>query len=446
MERKGQAGSMKGKIGSKIRSMFFSHWLLKLVSLFLAFALWFVVVSTDDPVAEKSFQNVKVTLLNTNLLTDNDQIYEVLDNTDVLRSVTFDAPLSVRREIQSSDIIAEADLTNLTVTNTVEIKFSCPKYSSQVQNISGNIEYVRLNIEDKASKWIDIYYNVVGEVAENYIVGNISLDQNRLQIQGPESAIEEISRAEIDVDVTGISRTSTTSSEIRLVDQDGNEVIRESVVKSLDTVVAKVEVWNTKEVSVIYEYTGTPAEGYQVTGEVETSVDTVKIAGPSQLLNNVTELRVNPEDLDITDADTDYEKTLHLKDYLPTGIAFAEAGFDDTATVVVKIEEIVERRIALQAENLQVINVPEGMTWEINGSTTSPLIVRGLNAYVALLQSSTLQGTVDVAAWMEEMDMTELPEGIYSLPVTVSLLEQQELVSAPAVTLSFTRQEESQDQ
>lgn len=446
MERKGQAGSMRGKIGSKIRSMLFSHWLLKLVSLFLAFALWFVVVSTDDPVAEKSFQNVKVTLLNTNLLTDNDQIYEVLDNTDVLRSVTFDAPLSVRREIQSSDIIAEADLTNLTVTNTVEIKFSCPKYSNQVQNISGNIEYVRLNIEDKASKWIDIYYNVVGEVAENYIVGNISLDQNRLQIQGPESAIEEISRAEIDVDVTGISRTSTTSSVIRLVDQDGNEVIRESVVKSLDTVVAKVEVWNTKEVSVIYEYTGTPAEGYQVTGEVETTVDTVKIAGPSQLLNSVTELRVNPEDLDISDADTDYEKTLHLKDYLPTGITFAEAGFDDTATVVVRIEEIVERRIALQAENLQVINVPEGMTWEINGSTTSPLIVRGLEAYVSLLQPSTLQGTVDVGAWMEEMDMTELPEGIYSLPVTVSLLEQQELVSAPAVTLSFTRQEESQDQ
>lgn len=446
MERKGQTGSMKGKIGSKIRSMLFSHWLLKLVSLFLAFGLWFVVVSTDDPVAEKRFQNVKVMLVNTNLLTDNDQIYEVLDNTDVLRTVTFDAPLSVRREIQSSDIIAEADLTNLTVTNTVEIKFSCPKYSDQVQNISGNIEYVRLNIENKTSKWIDIYYNVVGDVAENYIVGNISLDQNRLQIQGPESAIAEIIRAEIDVDVTGISRTSTTSSSIRLVDQNGNEVTRASVVKSLDTVVAKVEVWNTKEVPVIYEYTGTPAEDYQVTGVMEAPVETVKIAGPSQALNNVTELRVDPADLDITDATADYEKVLHLKDYLPSGISFAEDDFDDTATVIVKIEEILERRIVLQAENLQVTNVPEGMTWEINGTTTSPLIVRGLEAYVTLLQPSTLRGTVDVSDWMEEMDMTELPEGTYSLPVTVSLLEQQELVSAPAVTLSFTLQEESQNQ
>ncbi len=437
---------MKGKTGSKIRSMLFSHWLLKLVSLLLAFGLWFVVVSTDDPVAEKRFQNIKVTLVNTNLLTDNDQIYEILDNTDVLSTVTFDAPLSVRREIQASDIIAEADLTNLTVTNTVEIKFSCPKYSDQVQNISGNIEYVRLNIEDKASKWINIYSNVVGEMAESYIVGNISMDQNRLLVQGPASVIEQISRAEVDVDVTGISRNSTTSGEIRLVDQDGNEVTRASVVKNLDTVVVKVEVWNTKEVPVIYEYTGTPAEDYLATGVMETTVETVKIAGPSQTLNDITELRVDPADLDITDAAADYEKTLHLQDYLPAGISFAEEDFDDTATVVVKIEEIVERRIALQTENLQVINVPEGITWEINGSTTSPLIVRGLEAYVTLLQPSTLQGIVDVGAWMEETNMTELPEGIYSLPVSVSLLEQQELVSTPAVTLSFTLQEESQNQ
>ncbi len=116
---------MKGKIGSKIRSILFSHWLLKIMSLLLAFALWFLVISTNDPVDEKRFQNIRVNLLNTELLTENGQVYEVLDNTDVLRNVTFDAPNSVRREIQSSDIIAEADLTNLTVTNTVEIKFSC---------------------------------------------------------------------------------------------------------------------------------------------------------------------------------------------------------------------------------------------------------------------------------------------------------------------------------
>ena len=66
---------MKGKIGSIIRSIFFSHWLLKIMSLLLAFTLWFVVISTNDPVDEKRFQNIKVNLLNTELLTENGELF-----------------------------------------------------------------------------------------------------------------------------------------------------------------------------------------------------------------------------------------------------------------------------------------------------------------------------------------------------------------------------------
>ena len=219
---------MKGKIGSIIRSIFFSHWLLKIMSLLLAFTLWFVVISTNDPVDEKRFQNIKVNLLNTELLTENGQVYEVLDNTDLLRVVTFDAPNSVRREIQSSDIIAEADLTNLTVTNTVEIKFYCPKYGDKVQNISGNIEYVKLNIEKKAQKTINIIVNPIGEVDENCAIGEISPDRNRLEIQGPESVISQIDRAEVDVDVKGITGTIKASGDIKLLDKYGNEVHKTS--------------------------------------------------------------------------------------------------------------------------------------------------------------------------------------------------------------------------
>lgn len=429
---------MKGKIGSKIRSIFFSHWLLKIISLLLAFALWFVVISTDDPVDEKRFQNIRVNLLNTELLTENGQIYEVLDNTDILRTVTFDAPSSVRREIQSSDIVAEADLTNLTVTNTVEIKFSCPRYSDQVQNIRGNIEYVKLNIEEKVDSWINIGVIKTGDVAEGYMIGSTTLDRNRLHIEGPKSAIDAIERAVVDVDVTGITSNSTASGEIRLIDSDGNEVTRESVVKNLDVVTVSVTVWNIKEVPVVYGYTGTVAEGYADTGVIEASVETVRIAGSADRLANITELQVKPEDINITGATKDYETVVRLKEYLPTGIYFADTDFADTSKVTVKIEEIVEKRILLQPENIQIINVPEGFDCEIVGNNSSPLVVRGLGAYMSLLQQDTLQGVVDVGAWMESSNLTELAEDEYSLPITVSLLAQQERVSIPAITLRFT--------
>ncbi len=433
---------MKGKIGSKIRSIFFSHWLLKIISLLLAFALWFVVISTDDPVDEKRFQNIKVNLLNTELLTENNQIYEILDNTDVLRTVTFDAPSSVRREIQSSDIYAEADLTNLTVTNTVEIKFSCPKYSDQVQNIRGNIEYVKLNIEEKTDKWINIEVIKTGDVAAGYMIGSTTLDRNRMHIQGPKSAIDEIDRAVVEVDVAGINSNSTASGEIRLVDAEGNEVIRNSVVQNMDSVTISVTVWNTKEIPVNYGYTGTLAENYVDTGVIEATVETVKIAGPADRLSNISALQVNPEDVNITGSTKDFETVVRLKDYLPVGIYFADTDFNDTSKVTVKIEEIVEKTLRIQAENIQIINVPEGMNCEIVGNTSSSLVVRGLQAYTALLRSDTLQGVVDVRAWMESSNLEELTEGDYSLPITVSLLPQQERVSTPAITLRFTSVQE----
>ena len=436
---------MKGKIGSKIRSFFFSHWLLKIISLLLAFTLWFVVISTDDPVDERRFQNIKVNLLNTELLAENNQVYEILDNTDVLRTVTFDAPNSVRREIQSSDIIAEADLTNLTVTNTVEIKFSCPKYSDQVQNIRGNIEYVKLNIEEKADKWINIEVIRTGDVAEGYLIGATTLDRNRMHIEGPKSAIEEIVKAVVDVDVAGITSNSTASGEIRLVDAEGNEVIRNSVAQNMDSATITVTVWNIKEFPVVYGYTGTLAEDYVDTGVIETSVETVRIAGPADRLINISELQVDPEDVNITGSTKDYETVVHLKDYLPAGIYFADADFNDTAKVTVKIEEIKEKSIRLQAENIQIINVPEGMECEIVGNTSSPLVVRGLEAYTVLLSADTLQGVVDVGVWMESSNVEELAEGEYSLPVTVSLLPQQERVSTPAIPWRFTNAQDEEN-
>lgn len=274
------------------------------------------------------------------------------------------------------------------------------------------------------------------------MIGSTTLDRNRLHIEGPKSAIDAIERAVVDVDVAGITSNSTASGEIRLIDSDGNEVTRESVVKNLDVVTVSVTVWNIKEVPVVYGYTGTVAEGYADTGVIEASVETVRIAGSADRLANITELQVKPEDINITGATKDYETAVRLKDYLPTGIYFADTGFADTSRVTVRIEEIVEKRILLQPGNIQIINVPEGLECEIVGSNSSPLIVRGLKAYMSLLQQDTLQGVVDVGAWMESSNLTELEEGEFSLPITVSLLAQQERVSVPAITLRFTLIEE----
>ena len=67
---------------------------LKLASLVLAFVLWFLVAQIYDPKDTVTFNNIQVRLINTELLDEEGKVYEVLDNSNLVR-VTVTGPQSI---------------------------------------------------------------------------------------------------------------------------------------------------------------------------------------------------------------------------------------------------------------------------------------------------------------------------------------------------------------
>lgn len=427
----------------KWKRLLLDNWGLKLISLTIAFALWFVVISIDDPVDDKTFTNIKVKLVNTDIITDENMVYEVLEGTDILRSVTFEAPKSIREKIEAGDIIAEADLNELTTTDTVPIRFSCPKYSKDVTNISGNIGYVKLDIEEKASKWIDITYNLVGEVAEGYVINNINLDQNRLEIEGPASKIAEVSKAVVDVNVAGISNNISTPVDIHLKNANGAELNYATVIKNADKIKVSVVIYATREVPIEYEVTGIPGEGYEATGAVDVNPSSVVIAGTSAALNNVTRITIPAGELDITGETENLEKIINLRQYLPSGITFADKQFDGKAYVTVYIEELVEKELEITTRNLEVITRPANMIVNYAANIEIPqVVIRGLQRYVNAVEVNDIYGSIDVLAWMEDQGITELASGTYQIPVSFEIPGNVEQVGTVMVALEFITPEE----
>ncbi len=433
------------------KSLLMDNLGLKLISLTLAFVLWFVVISIDDPVDEKSFNNIKVNFVNTHVLTDNNKVFEVLDSTDMVRTITFEAPDSIRKEIEASDFIAEADFDNITNADTVEIRFSCPKYSSQVTNISGNISFVKLNVEEKARKSIDIKYNLIGEVADGYMINSTILDQNRLEVVGPKSKIEEIVRAYVDVNVEGISNDITTSLDVYLVDKEGRVLDYDIVSKSVDNIRATVDIYTLKEVPVAFSLggdlvegfavIGEPAEGYMRTGMVDITPETVVIAGNPGAVNNFACIAVPAEEIDITDVTENYTTTVNLRKYLTNGIIFADRSFDGKAEITVYIEEVAERSIELDKEDISIINVPEGLVAIYPEELNNPaVVIQGLNEDVMAV--NRLNGTIDVAAWMEEKEYETLSTGFHELPVTFEIPDEVEQAKDVTVMIEFVTPEQ----
>lgn len=426
----------------KLKSLLLDNLGLKLISLLLAFVLWFVVISIDDPVKEKTLTNIKVNLVNTEELEAKGMVWEVMDGTDILKNVTFEAPLSVREVIEASDIVAEADLGEITVAETVAIEFSCPKYSGQVTNITGNISNVKLSVEEKVSKWIDIKPNIIGEVADGYVVGAVNLEQNRLEIEGPESKIAEVTKAVVDVNVAGVSGSNMSiRADIHLKDAQGNEVSYPSITKNTDSVKVTVDIHSTKEVPVEYQVYGEPAEGYLLTGESEITPTRVLLAGTSTTLNRTSKVTIPADVIDVTGATGNLEQVVDLKNYLPSGTYFAESDFEGKVYVTVYVEAIAEKDISLQKDHLTITNLPEGYVANYPGNINMP-VVTFLGLERDLAEVTFVEGTIDVAAYMEMQGMEELASGIYALPVIIETPEGIELEDTVSVYLEFATKEE----
>ena len=397
---------------------------LKLASLLLAFVLWFLVAQIYDPKDTVTFNNIQVRLINTELLDEEGKVYEVLDNSNLVR-VTVTGPQSiVKSELRRSDIVAEADMSKLTDINTIAITYYCENISNDSVEIKGNHDSMRLNVEDKTSKWIKLESNTIGDVASGYMIGNVTLDQTNIEVTGPKSAISQVDHAGVDINVTDSTTSLSANVDIKLYDADDNELVLESVKKNVDSAYMTVEVLATKEVPVEIEYMGVPEDGYMATGEVESSVPTVRIAGTVSTLVGISAITVPEDRMNITGQSDNLVDIINLKEYLPANVRLADKSFDGKITATVYIEPIVSKDLTVAAENISVTGVPDGMEAEITSTAEEyNITVSGLSRDVSILHDSSVTGILNLTQWMEDNGVEELTPGTYTIPVTFNLAE-----------------------
>lgn len=398
------------------------NWGLKLCSFLIAAVLWLIVTNINDPVGTFRVYNVPVVLQNTDLITNSGQVYEVLDHTDVIDVVTIQAKRSIIDSMDESNIIAVADVNELTNLNTVAIKLSTNKYNDKLESIRGNIDNVKLNIEAEKTKTLPLRAVTIGTVKEGYMVGDISTEQNLIEITGPESVISQVKRATVTVNVSGFTNNIGTDSPIRLYDENDKIIDVDSIVKNINKVRVTVEILELKTVDINWKSTGIPGRGYMATGEIQAGRNSVTIAGRSKAIANINSIDIPESVLDITGAAESLETIVDLTDYLPDGVILAEEDFKGRVNVTVVVEPVVERVASISPDRIQIVNVPEGFNVEIDMEDDAhDITLVGLESDLNELDLSTIQATVDIAALMEKEGLISMSAGHYTADLTYSL-------------------------
>ncbi len=349
-----------------MKKIIFNNIGLKILALLIAVIVWWVVMNIDDPLVKKTINGVSVELRNDDDLIDKGYIYEV-ESGNVI-AITVWAPESVAKELKSSDFIAYADLSQLSpLTDTANITVECVKsdVKNDIKEITSKIQVVKLSIDNKQTAEVPVTTAIVGNPAENYVIGDISISQNKIEITGAASVIEKIVRAEIKYDVSNMMQSVNEMVTPVFYDENNNVVDTGAIQLSRNSLRLSVVINPTKWIGVTINPSVTVADDYKMVG-YSLSFAHVKIAGTQESLANISAIDLPSDAIELTDVTESQDCVVNLANYLKASYKIVSGTTE--LTVHIDIEPMVVKSYIVRKNGIAVNNLGDGLEAQIEDS------------------------------------------------------------------------------
>lgn len=400
---------------------------LKIIAFIFAALLWLIVVNLDNPVVNRTFREVSVTIVNDDIITSAGDVYQVVGEQTV--SVVVYATRDISQELDAEDIVATADITEMdTTTGLVPIKISIPDYNGKYESAEAVPRNLTIKREKSGKKVLSLSVKADNEPADGYILGEMTVEPEQITLSGAESVLEQIARAEARVDVKGMTSRQKRAAELRLYDADGNALNLTQIENDLgeEGIIVSVEILKLKSVPITLTVSGTPADGYKFTGGTSTP-ETLQVCGKSEDLEGFDKIEISGNILDISGAADTVEKTIDISAYLPDGVKLAEEN-SGNIKITLKVEKEGTRSIDFLVTSLKINHLNENL--QVNYETGAEFVIRVSGAEERL-------NTLDIsnAVSVELGEYTE--PGTYDIPVKVDLPEGITLEGEVTVTLTL---------
>lgn len=393
---------------------------LKILSVILAAVLWLVITNVDDPEEAKRFSDMKVQVLNEDAITSLDQVYVITKNDTV--NFTVQARRTIKQRLTRSDFVVTADLSNLSVTDSVPIEITCPRYGDEVTIIDGKYQFMKISLQKIDTRSFKVDINQKGTAADNYYVGETTASPNIIQVTGPQARVERIDKVVVDVNVTGMSESDVITATPKALDADGNEIDTSDLTFSEEQVDVKVTIYNTKTIRLQITATGEPAYGYSMT-KIDFEPKEVTIAGDDESLKRITFLPITES---VSGATENIEKQINLQELLPDGLVVV--GEDNTAVINITIEKMETKELSVYPNNIGSRNKPDDLDLSIDTPGPINIKIMGLKSDVDVMSVLSIKPYLELAGYTA---------GTYSKSLDVDQSNKVTLLDSPPVLFTL---------
>ena len=339
---------------SKIWSVF--------LSLVIAFVLWFYVITVVSPGSTDTVYDIPVVFEGETVLTED----RGMMITSFGENMQVDLKLSGNRtdlaKVNKGNITIKVDLSKVYDPGEHELTYSIAFPGDVPQGAltteSKYPETIKLTVEKRVRKPVEVKVNFVGSAAENFMVDteNRILDYPAINVSGPGSVIDRIDHAKIDVDLTDRMESVSENFRYTLCDAEGNPVDVAQVTTDVAEVHLDVKIQRFKQIPLVMQLSY-GAGAWENSVEVIIEPANISVSGGEMMLQDLNQLILDT--IDLATFEEDFETTYPIE--LPDGITNLSEITEATVKVRFKNLAIVE----LEATDITAINVPEGMEAEL---------------------------------------------------------------------------------
>ena len=374
---------------SKVKSKVLNNFGYKLLAVFFAVVLWLVVMNISDATITRQINDIPVEKLNGDVLDELDQIYDVVSGDTV--NIVVKGRRSVVSGLSKDDFRATADLSTMSITNSVQIEVTAKKSDvNDALTITCKDSTMKLNLEEKVKIQFPVKIKTTGTPMDGYAVGNCQVNPSLVTIEGPKSSVDKITEAVVTVPADGVKQDYNQTGNIILYDAYGDEIKNDKIKLSVTEVEVSVDIYPVKTVDIEVEVNGTPKDGYGVANVVY-QPQTIRIAGEPDALAKIDTIKI--DDIHISGISEDYQTTIELKKYLDDGIIIADS--DSQIVITVDIEEMEEKSYNVSDKVISLKNKKTGYKYKIILSDNYKVTLSGMKVDIDSLALSDVGLYID---------------------------------------------------
>lgn len=413
-----------------MKSKIMKNFPLKILSIGVAFVIWLVIINITDPTITKRFNNIPVEILNENVITSSNQVYEVVSGDEV--DVTVKGKRSFIEDLSEDDFSASADLSKLSTVNTAGIQVRLKRITKENVELDWNNEVLQISLEERVSQQFKMQITTSGELAESYVLGEITTQPLMLEVSGGKNKISKIASVGAMVEFDGQSQDFEAEVTPILYDKDKDVIDSTNVTFGTDKIRVKVQIVPTKTVPIYVDVKGKPAEDYRHT-QTDFKPESVMVSGTKANLEKLKSITIP---IDISGAKKDVEEEIDLTKYIDSSL-YQLADEFTTVSVRCVVEKNGKRTFSFVNSDINIKNLPEDLNcFYVDSNERQTITITGSEENLQNVTLTSLGASIDV---------TGLKAGSHKVEVKFDLPENLKLKSKVWVEVLLTQSADEQN-